>query len=144
MSTRSILQDPGILHGRWRFDGTNLAVAEVRAAVQADPQSAAGVFRRHGISRADVRAAMQFTFPDVRPLAISQNFASVTVHCVCGEDTPTTTRQQANATVACVCGRHWRIHLHIVQLTDRSADGSSGPAPNQLDQRFPMRSVRWS
>jgi hypothetical protein len=44
MTPRAILRDPDILYGRWRFDCTSIAVAEVRAAYIADPQSAMAAF----------------------------------------------------------------------------------------------------
>ena len=63
MKPRAILRDPDILFGRWRFDGTSIAVAEVRAAYKADPQSALATFQRQGLTRDDVNSALAFSFP---------------------------------------------------------------------------------
>jgi uncharacterized protein (DUF433 family) len=118
MTPRAILRDPDILFGRWRFDGTKIAVAEVRAAYNADPQSAIAAFQRQGLTREDINSALAFAFPDVRSLSISQNYGSVTVHCVCGEDTSATLHQPTCAIVQCPCGRRWRIVVNVVPVAD--------------------------
>jgi uncharacterized protein (DUF433 family) len=108
---RAIVRTPEILSGRWSFAGTNIAVADVRQAYAADPESSIRTFRRLGLTRDDIHAAFTFPFPDVRPLSISQDYASVTIHCVCGEDTPALIQDLTGAFVHCTCGRHWRIGL---------------------------------
>jgi len=118
MTPRAILRDPNILFGRWRFDGTSIAVAEVRAAYRADPKTALAAFHRHGLSGEDVIAALSFAFPDVRSLAISQDYSSITVHCVCGEDVAATIQQPVGATVKCTCGRRWRVDLNVMLVSD--------------------------
>ena len=72
MTPRAILRDQNVLFGRWRFDGTSIAVAEVRAAFCADPKGAVATFQRQGLTREDIEAAMSFAFPDVRSLAVSR------------------------------------------------------------------------
>jgi len=111
MGTRAIVHDPEILAGRWSFAGTNVAVAEVRAAYLADPDQAIRAFRRLGLSRDDVRSAITFPFPDVRSSSITQDYASVTVHCVCGEDTSATIQELTTDMVNCACGRRWRVNV---------------------------------
>lgn len=116
MTPRAILRDQNVLFGRWRFDGTSIAVAEVRAAFCADPKGAVATFQRQGLTREDIEAAMSFAFPDVRSLAVSQNYGSITVHCVCGEDTSATIQQPTGESVRCACGRDWRIDLKITPV----------------------------
>lgn len=120
MTPRAILRDPNILFGRWRFDGTSIAVAEVRAAYHADPQSALAAFHRQGLTREDIDSALAFSFPDVRSLSVSQDYASVTVHCVCGEDSSATLQHPTGAIVKCPCGRRWRMDLSVIPVTSDS------------------------
>jgi hypothetical protein len=109
MGTRAIVHDPAVLAGRWSFAGTTIAVAEVRAAYIADPNQAVRAFRRLGLSRDEVYAAVTFPFPDVRSSSITQDYASVPVHCVCGEETSATIQQTTTNVVTCACDRRWRV-----------------------------------
>ena len=116
MTPRAILRDPDILYGRWRFDGTSVAVAEVRAAYIADPQSAMAAFQRQGLTREDINSALMSSFHDVRSLSVFQDYGSVTVHCVCGEDSSATLQQPTGAIVKCPCGRRWRIDVSVIPV----------------------------
>ena len=111
MGTRPIVRSPHVLAGRWSFAGTSVAVAEVRAAYISDPDQAIRTFRRLGLTRDDIRSAITFPFPDVRSSSITQDYASVTVHCVCGEDTSATTQELTSNVVTCACGRRWRVNV---------------------------------
>jgi hypothetical protein len=113
MSARTIVRDPTVLDGRWHFAGTTIAVAEVRA-VLASTQSVPATmrtFQRAGLSDAEVQAAQEFMFPEVRALTTTVDLLSMTVHCVCGEDTPGTTLGAGTTVIACPCNRRWRVTI---------------------------------
>ena len=107
---RAIVRDPAILDGRWHFEGTTTAVADVRAdyyAARDDHPTTP--YHYAGLSAAEVVAALDFEFPNVRETTVEVEYASLTVHCTCGEDTSSTGIWPIAAVVPCPCRRTWRI-----------------------------------
>jgi uncharacterized protein (DUF433 family) len=106
-AAKRIVRQPGVLGGRWHFEGTQLAVADVRAD-HAAYASQDGPYHFAGLSQADVEAALAFEFPSTRDTAVQVEYMAVTVHCTCGEDTHKAMIGPSHS-VECDCGRTWRI-----------------------------------
>jgi uncharacterized protein (DUF433 family) len=113
MTAREIVRDPHVLGGRWHFAGTTVAVADVRVSLgDGEPSRRADareIFTAAGLSEADVQAASDFAFPEVRGLNVVVQFTSLTVECPCGEATSKATIGPGTTIVACPCRRRWRI-----------------------------------
>ena len=126
MTMRPIVRDPNILSGRWRIDGTEIAIAAIRQDCALGMEDIKRQYRSAHLTDEEIQAALVFEFPAVREPDIEIHLSSLTVHCECGEDTP----QAAGAgsqvqIVTCVCGRRWRISLHVER--DRGQEPQSTP-----------------
>lgn len=110
-SHRSIVSNPAVLSGRWRLDGTSIAVGEIRldfAAWAGNPAR----YRYPGISAAEQAAVLAFDFPAVREPNMSVVYSGLVIACSCGEDTSVTALQILEP-VLCVCGRIWRVRIML-------------------------------
>lgn len=112
---RPIIHDPAVLDGRWHFAGTLIAVAEVRsdyysARDDGDPHP----YHYAGLTDKEVAAALSFQFPNMRDTTVEVEYASLTVHCTCGESTPATGVWPMISVVECPCRRRWRITVEPI------------------------------
>lgn len=128
MTMRPIVRDPNILSGRWRIDGTEIAIAAIRQIYAHGMDDIKRQYRSAHLTDEEIQAALAFEFPAVREPDVEIHLSSLTVHCECGEDTP----QAAGAgnqmqMITCVCGRRWRVSLHVERDRGQSScDGSTG------------------
>ena len=127
MSAREIIRDPNVLSGRWRFEGTSIAVADVRTDADASLDRATQKYRYAGLTDEEIQAAMTFVFPDVRTTEINLEYAAVVVNCACGEDTYKSGLSEMVTIVDCACRRRWRITVTPVPAGE-SHSGSMGTA----------------
>jgi uncharacterized protein (DUF433 family) len=120
VSARAIVRDPDILDGRWHFEGTSTAVANVRTDYDAEPTGAGQSYRFAGLSDEEIEAALAFGFPAVNDVAVAValEYGSVTVACVCAEHTRKTGVWPLVAEVECPCRRTWRITVEPVSRVD--------------------------
>ena len=66
MTAREIVRHPEILDGRWHFESTSIAVADVVRDYKASDTKLAGSYRFAGLSDQEVQVALLFAFPAVR------------------------------------------------------------------------------
>jgi hypothetical protein len=83
-----------------------------------------GQYQFMQLTAAELGDVLAFVFPAVRPETLSVNYASVTMHCLCGEDTPNTTVGLPIDDVYCICGRVWHL-----ETTHQLLDGQVDPHP---------------
>lgn len=127
MTARDIVRDPNILSGRWRFDGTSIAIADVLNDHGADLEDAETKYRFAGLNDEDIQAAMTFVFPDVRTTQVNLEYAAVVVSCACGEDTYKSGLTPAVSIVECACRRTWKITVeHLLDREDRPGARPNG------------------
>ena len=111
--TRAIVQDPGILAGRWRLDHTTMSIATIREdGNRMGREDTIRLYEFMDLSEDEYSAIMVFDFPEVRGLTVDMMYSSVLVQCVCGEDTPSITKDSA-ANVFCICGRTWKVQVGV-------------------------------
>ena len=127
MAPRAIVRDPEILGGRWRFEGTSIPIAAIRADYLASRDELRQTYEFAGLTDEDIEAALTFEFPDIRGVEVLMEYAAITVNCSCGEDTPHSATWPLNETVTCLCGRKWRI-----TVTPVHADSPGSGAVNDL------------
>lgn len=127
MTMREIVRDPNILSGRWRFDGTSIAVADVRLDADASREAATARYRFAGLTDDEITSAMAFVFPDVRTTQVNLEYAAVVVNCACGEDTYKSGLTAMRTIVECACRRKWRITVeHVIDGADYSGSLPNG------------------
>jgi hypothetical protein len=119
--TRAFVRNPMILDGRWTVDGTSIAVAQIRADLER--MSRADVMRCYRfmeLTEAEIDRVAAFPFEPIRDLTLTSTFTSVTVNCLCGEDTPVVIMETKHV-AHCICGRDWNLTatVLIVPATDR-------------------------
>jgi uncharacterized protein (DUF433 family) len=119
MTPRDIIRDPEILGGRWHFDGTTIAVAAVRTDHAHGGAELDGSYRFMGLSKAEIGNALAFDFPAIRVSRMETLYASVIMHCECGEDTPQATTWPTESHVECACGRVWLAEVTFRLLAQR-------------------------
>lgn len=108
--SRAIVRTDEILGGRWRLDGTTVPIALIRTdETRFGPKDTLRQYRFMHLTAAELDEVLAFDFPGVRPETLTVNCAAVTMHCVCGEDTPQTSVGTESVEVDCVCGRTWRV-----------------------------------
>jgi len=117
MRSRPIVRDADLLAGRWRFEGTQTAVAEVCLQPAAGGEGG----RQHqfaGLTNEDIGSALEFAFPAIRQTDIAVEYASIVVACECGEDTHKVAVWPVDQTIDCVCRRRWRISVTPIREQD--------------------------
>ena len=122
MSIRPIIRDPLILDGRWHLEGTKIAVA----AIQRDARLGRKELQQYalaGLTEAEIESALSFQFPVVRDLSAAVEFASLTVACVCGEDTHVASIVMSGMSVDCICGRIWQVRIMPEAVIGPRPDG---------------------
>jgi hypothetical protein len=101
-----------VLDGRWHFESTTIGVADVVADYMASRDGfSSETYVYAGLSQDEIAAALEFKFPATRETTVQVEYASLTVHCECGEDTPATGVWPMVAEVECPCRRRWRITI---------------------------------
>ena len=119
MTARAIVQHPELLDGRWHFENTSVAVADVvRDYEAASADSVPEMYRFAGLTDEEIQAALSFAFPAVMDVAVTLEYGSVTVACVCGEHTQKTGVWPLVAEVECPCRRTWRVMVEPVPGTE--------------------------
>jgi hypothetical protein len=117
-----------VLQGRWRFEGTEVAIADIRRDFEIGDGPLMEPYRRRGISEDDIQAALSFDFPAIRNGRVEVDQSFITVHCVCGEDTRQTIAWP-EMTVRCVCSRLWKVAVAVDRLSaDEPAFETNGNA----------------
>jgi uncharacterized protein (DUF433 family) len=112
MSARPIVRKSDVLDGRWHFESTTIGVADVVADYMASRDGfSSETYVYAGLSQDEIAAALEFKFPATRETTVQVEYASLTVHCECGEDTPATGVWPMVAEVECPCRRRWRITI---------------------------------
>jgi uncharacterized protein (DUF433 family) len=111
MSSRTIVRDPSILDGRWHFDGTTIAVATVRLDHANGGAERDGSYRFMDLTDDEIENALAFDFPSIRESSMDTLYASVVMHCECGEDTSQAMTWPTESQLLCQCGRTWLIEV---------------------------------
>lgn len=119
MTARAIVRHPEILGGRWHFESTSIAVADVVLDYEAGRSGALESYRFAGLSDEEIEAALAFEFPAVRDVDVSLEYGSVRVECVCGEHTQKSGVWPLIAEVECPCRRTWRVTVEPVTEKER-------------------------
>jgi hypothetical protein len=121
---RAIVRHGDILGGRWRLEGTSVPIALIRSDAQLGQAETLRQYRFMELTAAELSDVLAFAFPEVRGSRLMVNYASVTIHCVCGEDTPGTSVGPRMSDVHCICGRVWQLETvqHLV-------NGETNPYP---------------
>lgn len=114
MNSRAIVRHPEMLDGRWHFEGTSIAAADVRRDYTANGPTLPGSYRFAGLTAEEIEAALAFAFPSVRAVEVSLEYGSVMIACVCGEHTQKTGVWPLIAEVECPCRRIWRVTVEPV------------------------------
>ena len=113
MTSRPIVRHPSILDGEWRFDGTLIAIRNLRRDIERGGPRARTAYRSMGLSDAEIEAALAFDFPVIEQPAVEAPFLAVAIRCACGVHRQTTVSAPTYETDLCVCGRRWRIAMAI-------------------------------
>ena len=125
MTSREIVRRPDVLDGRWHFDGTTVAVAAVRSDHASADIGPNDTYLYSDLTGAEIADALDFVFPILRESWMDVHYASVMIHCECGEDTPRATTWPDALRIECPCGRIWLveiIHRLVTQQTTVEAD----------------------
>ena len=130
MTARAIVRDPELLDGRWHFEGTSAAVADVVTDYAASATSLPETYRFAGLTDEEVQAALTFEFPEVKDLSVTLEYGSVEVHCVCGEHTQKTGVWPLVGEIECPCRRTWRVTVEPVP----GANSRSNRDPFDVDR----------
>jgi hypothetical protein len=118
MTSRPIVRDPNILNGEWRFDGTLIAIRNLRRDIDRGGERARDAYRAMGLSDAEIEAGLAFEFPVIEDPAVEVPFMVVTIRCACGVRRKTTVAAPIYETDLCDCGRKWRIPVGIELAAD--------------------------
>ena len=113
MSSRTIVRDPAVLHGRWHLAGTLLPIAAIRDDFARGHADSLDSYHFAGLSREEIAAALAFAFPALRETTIEVGPTSVVICCACGERTPVHSARDVETEVLCVCGRCWAVQLGV-------------------------------
>jgi len=126
---RPFVRDTSVLGGRWAIEGTAVSVAQVRYDLER--MSRDDVLRSYqfiNLTDAEIDQIMVFPFDPIRDLTLQTTYASVTVGCVCGEDTPMVITQTKDV-AHCICGRDWKLQASVsISLLQREV-GMVSEAP---------------
>jgi hypothetical protein len=117
VTARRIVRDESIMDGRWHFEGTLVAIGAIRAEALSGVDTVMRTCQRAGLTEAEIRLALDFTFPDMREPELRGQYAFVTVICSCGEETPVTVSGFDEAEALCVCGRCWGVQLALCPIS---------------------------
>ena len=131
MTPRNIVRDPAVLDGRWRLEGTQVPIAEIRRRAQFGQgrDEIKQLYAAIGLTDDEIDASMEFPFPAIRKPSVDVRQGSATVHCECGEDTPGEVSESTDGEIECPCGRVWRVTAKLEHL--------SGPEPTPLPEPEP-------
>ena len=88
MTMRPIVRDSNMLSGRWRIDGTEIAIAAIGQDYAQGMEELKRQYRSAHLTDEEIQAALAFEFPAVREPDVEIPLSPLTVHCECGEDTP--------------------------------------------------------
>lgn len=124
MTARAIVRDPEILGGRWRFEGTSIAIASIRADFLATRAELDEQYYFAGLTDEDIEAALAFDFPEIRDVRIQMEYAAVTVSCTCGEDIHHAGAWPVVEVIDCLCARKWRVSIEPVREDAAGDQGS--------------------
>lgn len=113
MVSREIVRHPDILAGQWRFDGTLIAIRDLRHDFRDRPDSARAAYLSMGLTHAEIDAALAFDFPPIGDLLVEPKFVELALQCVCGEHREVTLHPPAFETTPCICGRSWRAEVGL-------------------------------
>ena len=122
MPARDIIRHPDILGGRWHFNGTSVAVAAVRIDHGKDRAEQDGSYRFMHLTDEEIASALAFDFPAIREAQMDMLYASVLMHCECGEDTPQAMTWPTEKSVGCPCGRTWLVEVTYRLLAQRMSE----------------------
>ena len=111
MTARDIIRDPDILGGRWHFNGTSIPVAAVPTDHAHGSAELDGSYRFMQLTDDEIANALAFDFPAIRESRMETQYASVLMHCECGENTPKATTWPTETQVDCACGRTWVVEM---------------------------------
>jgi uncharacterized protein (DUF433 family) len=120
MTARAIVRDDGVLSGRWHFEGTTIPIAAIVSDHHFGHSELKTQYRFMNLSDDEISAALAFTFPVIRPSLAFVDYASITVSCVCGEDTHKAATGPEVQMIECPCRRTWSIDLAPVLAVDNS------------------------
>ena len=109
MTARDIVRDADILSGRWHFEGTTIPIAAIISDHDYGHDELKDQYRFMNLSDEEIKAAMAFEFPEVRDPVAYLEYASVTMECVCGEETRKAATSPEVETVECPCRRTWHL-----------------------------------
>ncbi|MDQ2682834.1 MAG: DUF433 domain-containing protein [Chloroflexota bacterium] len=111
---RPIVRHPEVMEGRWHFEGTDIAIADIVRSYLFGFTNTAQAFQFCDLTREEIAAALAFDFPAIQEEAIELRPAMLVAHCVCGEVTTTiTSGDDTDAAISCVCGRRWSVQLVV-------------------------------
>jgi uncharacterized protein (DUF433 family) len=116
VATRKIVRDPGTLSGRWRLEGTQVPIADIRRHADLSRTALKHRFADIGLTDEEIDAVMSFSFPAIREASVTIDQTAVTVHCECGEHTgqrPTAPETE----ISCPCGRTWRVRVELERVS---------------------------
>ena len=125
MTARTIVSNPDILGGRWHFEGTSIPVAAVRTDYAQGGADLTSSYHFMDLTNDEIQNALAFNFPAIRESLMETLYASVLMHCECGEDTPQATTWPTETQVDCACGRTWLVEVTfrlLAQHTTMQAD----------------------
>jgi hypothetical protein len=127
MKQRAIVRDADDASSRWRFEGTNILVSDIKRDYLAGQANMRGTpYEALGLTRAEIDSALSFEFPPLNDVAFRVDVVGFDIHCVCGERRQTMAAPPSFETDQCVCGRTWRITVGI-----EAGSGVPGsPSPN--------------
>lgn len=134
MTARAIVRDPEVLDGRWRFAGTSISIAAIRADYLATQEELGDQYRFAGLTDEDIQAALAFDFPEIRDVQIQMEYAAITVSCSCGEDMHSAATWPVAQTIECLCQRKWRVTVTPVREDVAESDGESGASATLIQQ----------
>lgn len=120
MTARTIVRDGALLSGRWHFEGTTIPIAAIRSDHHFGHSELKAQYRFMNLSDDEISAALKFTFPVIRPPLAVVDYASITMSCVCGEDTHKAATGPEVQTIECPCRRTWSIDLTPELAIDNS------------------------
>jgi hypothetical protein len=122
--TRAIVRSPLVLDGRWTFEGTSIAIAQIRYDLgRMSRDDVLRSYRFMDLTECEIDMVAAFPFEPVRDLTLSVTTAAVTVHCLCGEDTPVVITDTKHVAI-CICGRDWDLETTISILPVTADNGT--------------------
>lgn len=114
---RPIVRTLDTLSGRWRIDGTQIAIAAIRQDHRLGMSDIGQQYRDANLTEEEIEAALAFEFPAIRETEVEHYLSSIIVHCECGENTPSAA-SSLDVLVECVCGRLWRVSMTIERVIE--------------------------